>query len=78
MKVEPFHDMEEKCKIQARKASELLAKDEKDCVAMGTTKISPFIKIAENNRKRHRTASDGIKTALQRKMEHLDKEKERR
>jgi hypothetical protein len=45
--------------------------------ATRTTKVSFPIKFGENSRKRKRT-DDVVKSPLQRKMEHLDKEKERR
>ena len=40
--------------------------------------IRELLKSGENSRKRQRTGSDVAKSALQRKMYHLDKEKERR
>ena len=60
----------------ARKlASEILQNSNQH--ATGVPKIKFPIKFGENSRKRQRT-NDGVKSALQRKMDHLDKEKERR
>lgn len=59
-----------------RKVPEML-KDEKQC-ATTIQRISLPLKFSENSRKRQRTSSNGVKSAFQRKMEHLDKEKERR
>ena len=57
------------------KASEVLKNEKQYSARMA--KVSFPIKFGENNRKRQRT-NEGVKSALQRKMEHLDKEKERR
>ncbi|CAB4007071.1 transcription factor-like 5 isoform X1 [Paramuricea clavata] len=72
--VPSFHEVQVKSDI-ARKASEVL-KNEKQYATRMTTVSFP-VKFGENSRKRQRT-NDGVKSALQRKMEHLDKEKERR
>lgn len=72
--VPSFHEVQVKSD-SARKASEVL-KNEKQYATRMTTVSFP-VKFGENSRKRQRT-NDGVKSALQRKMEHLDKEKERR
>ncbi len=72
--VPPFHELEVK-PDSTRETPEVLKNEKQYATRM--TKVSFPIKFGENSRKRQRT-NDGVKSALQRKMEHLDKEKERR
>ena len=72
--VPSFHELEVKSD-GTRKAPEILKADKQFTTRM--TNISFPIKFGENSRKRKRT-DDVVKSALQRKIEHLDKEKERR
>ena len=72
--VPSFHELEVKSD-GTRKTPEILKADKQFTTRM--TNISFPIKFGENSRKRKRT-DEGVKSALQRKMEHLDKEKERR
>ena len=72
--VPSFHELEVKSDV-TRKAPEILKADKQFTTRMAN--ISFPIKFGENSRKRKRT-DEGVKSALQRKMEHLDKEKERR
>ena len=72
--VPSFHELEVNSD-STRKAPEVLMAEKQ--FATRSTKVSFPIKFGENSRKRKRT-DDVVKSPLQRKMEHLDKEKERR
>lgn len=70
-----FHEVDVKLDSARKLTSEILQNQNRN--ATGGPRVTCPIKFGENSRKRQRT-NDGAKTALQRKMEHLDKEKERR
>lgn len=60
------------------KATKILKNELEKQFATRLPRVPLPIKFGENSRKRQRTNGDAVKSAFQRKMEHLDKEKERR
>lgn len=70
-----FNEVDVKLDSARKLASEILQNQNQH--ATGVPRVTFPIKFGENSRKRQRT-NDGVKTALQRKIDHLDKEKERR
>lgn len=80
MKEEPsFSTCREEIKSDSViKASEVLKNELEKQFASRLPRVPLPIKFGENSRKRQRTNGDVVKSAFQRKMEHLDKEKERR
>lgn len=80
MKEEPSFSTcgEEMKSDSATKATKILKNELEKQFATRLPRVPLPIKFGENSRKRQRTNGDAVKSAFQRKMEHLDKEKERR